>query len=552
VSVADLPSCQRSTTYDCSLVTGDRERLSPLLQAVVGIGSDLDLHSTLSRIVVSACQVADARYGALGVIGPDRRLVEFITDGLTVAQHDDIGDLPTGHGVLGLLTDEPRPLRLDDIAAHPRSFGFPPGHPVMRSFLGVPVRIRNQVYGNLYLAEKRDADRFSDDDEEIVVALAVAAGIAIDNARLYAAAGRRQRWLEATAEITNTLVGRVDRIDVLRLVAEHARNVSDAALVVILLYEETTGELHVEVTMPAAPSLDQVAIPLAGTPFEKVIAAGGHILVDNLDAAAIWPSVVPQGPALLAPLAMTGTVQGVLVVGLPAGSIGFDGETDTSMITTFAAQAALALERARAQEERELLVVLADRERIARDLHDVVIQRLFATGLGLQGLTRRTGRDDVRERLDQAIDELDSTIRDIRTAIFELHNPGAASVRAALTATVDEAAQTLGFRPRLTISGPIDLTVADSLRSDLLAVLSEALSNVVKHARATAVAIDVRVDSGRLVLRLADDGTGIGDADVGNGMTNLRGRAEDRGGDFTVADAEPHGTVLTWTVPLDG
>jgi len=428
--------------------------LSPLLQAVVGIGSDLDLHSTLSRIVVSACQVADARYGALGVIGPDRRLVEFITDGLTVAQHHDIGDLPTGHGVLGLLTDEPRPLRLDDIAAHPRSFGFPPGHPVMRSFLGVPVRIRDQVYGNLYLAEKRDADRFSDDDEEIVVALAVAAGIAIDNARLYAAAGRRQRWLEATAEITNTLVGQVDRIDVLRLVAENARNVSDAALVVILLYEETTGELHVEVTVPAAPSLDQVAIPLAGTPFEKVIAAGGHILVDNLDAAAIWPSVVPQGPALLAPLAMTGTAEGVLVVGLPAGSIGFDGETDTSMITTFADQAALALERARAQEQRELLVLLADRERIARDVHDVVIQRLFATGLGLQGLTRRTGRDDVRERLDQAIGELDSTIRDIRTAIFELHNPGAASVRAALTATVDEAAQTLGFRLGLTISGP--------------------------------------------------------------------------------------------------
>jgi signal transduction histidine kinase len=459
---------------------------------------------------------------------------------LTVAQHHDIGDLPTGHGVLGLLTDEPRPLRLDDIAAHPRSFGFPPGHPVMRSFLGVPVRIRDQVYGNLYLAEKRDADRFSDDDEEIVVALAVAAGIAIDNARLYAAAGRRQRWLEATAEITNTLVGQVDRIDVLRLVAEHARNVSDAALVVILLYEETTGELHVEVTVPAAPSLDQVAIPLAGTPFEKVIAAGGHILVDNLDAAAIWPSVVPQGPALLAPLAMTGTAEGVLVVGLPAGSIGFDGETDTSMITTFADQAALALERARAQEERELLVLLADRERIARDVHDVVIQRLFATGLGLQGLTRRTGRDDVRERLDQAIGELDSTIREIRTAIFELHNPGAASVRAALTATVDEAAQTLGFRLGLTISGPIDLTVADSLRSDLLAVLSEALSNVVKHARATAVAIDVRVDSGRLVLRLADDGTGIGDADVGNGMTNLRGRAEDRGGDFTVAEPPRH------------
>jgi signal transduction histidine kinase len=534
-------------------MTAGRERLWPLLQAVAGIGSDLDLHSTLSRIVVSACQVANARFGALGVIGRDRTLVEFITDGMTVTQRHDVGDLPTGRGVLGLLTDEPRPLRLDDIAGHPRSFGFPPGHPVMRSFLGVPVRIRDTVYGNLYLAEKRDAESFSDDDEEIVVALAVAAGIAIDNARLYAAAGRRQQWLEATAEITNTLVGQVDRTDVLRLVAQHAREVSQAELVAILLYEETTGELHVDITEPATPSLVRAALPMAGTPFEKVIAAGGHVLVDNLATAASWPAEVPQGPALLAPLAMTGTVQGVLVVGLAAGSVGFDGEADVSMITTFAAQAAFVLERARAQEDRELFVVLADRERIARDLHDVVIQRLFATGLGLQGLARRTGRDDVRERLDQAIDELDATIRDIRTAIFELHNPAAGSVRAALTAAVDEAAQTLGFRPRLTVSGPIDLTVADSLRSDLLAVVSEALSNVVKHARATAVTIDVRVDADRLLLRVADDGTGVGvgEADAGNGMTNLRGRAEDRGGEFALADAKPHGTVLTWHVPLD-
>jgi signal transduction histidine kinase len=220
------------------------------------------------------------------------------------------------------------------------------------------------------------------------------------------------------------------------------------------------------------------------------------------------------------------------------------------MITTFAAQGALALERARAQEERELLVVLADRERIARDLHDVVIQRLFATGLGLQGLTRRTSLDKVRERLDHAIDELDSTIRDIRTAIFELHHSAVGSVRAALTAAVDDAAQTLGFRPRLMVSGPVDLTVVDSLRSDLLAVVGEALSNVAKHAEAATVGVEVRVGSGRLVLRVADDGVGVRGAESGNGMANLRGRAEDRGGDFTMTDADPHGTVLIWDVSL--
>ncbi len=332
-----------------------RERLSPLLRAVVGIGSELDLRTTLSQIVISACQVADARYGALGIIGPDRTLTEFITDGVTATEHHIIGDLPTGRGVLGLLIDEPRPVRLDDIGAHPRSLGFPPGHPVMRSFLGVPVRIRDQVYGNLYLAEKRDAARFSDDDEEIVVALAAAAGIAIDNARLYAAAGRRQRWLEATAEITGSLLEQVDRADVLRLVAEHARDVAGAALVAILLYEQTTGDLHIEATAPHTADLEGMAVPLDGTAFAEVIATRGHVLVANLDTAARWPAPVPSGPALLAPLAMTGAVQGVLVVGLPADSIGFDGDTDINLITTFAAQAALAVQRADAQAERELL-----------------------------------------------------------------------------------------------------------------------------------------------------------------------------------------------------
>lgn len=532
-------------------VMAGRERLSSLLQAVVGIGSDLDVRSTLHRIVVSACRLAGARYGALGVIGPDRRLVEFITDGLTVTEHRAIGDLPTGGGVLGLLIDEPRPVRLADIAQHPRSFGFPPHHPVMRSFLGVPIRIRDEVYGNLYLTEKRDAAQFSDDDEEIVVALATAAGIAIDNARLYAAAGRRRRWLEATAEITNTLVGRVDRASALRLIADRAREVAGATLVMVLLHDEMTNQLRVEVTAPPTAELAQAVIPLAGTPFETVIGSTSHVLVDDLGDTTNWPRPMPAGPALLAPLAMTGAVRGVLVVGLPPDSVGFEGDTDVSMIITFAAQASLALERARAQGERELLMVVADRERIARDLHDVVIQRLFATGLGLQSLTRVTGRADVRARLDQAIDELDSTIRDIRSAIFELHAP-TVSLRSDLIAAVDSATTALGFRPRLQITGPIDHAVPDTLRSDLLAVVGEALSNVVRHARAGSAAIDVDVESSRLAVRVTDDGVGVTDPGAGNGLTNMRRRAKDRGGEFTMSSAEPRGTVLTWIVPLRG
>ena len=530
-------------------VMSSRERLAALLQAVVDIGGDLDLSSTLRRIVAAACQLAGARYGALGVIGPDRRLIEFITDGLTVSEHHAIGDLPTGRGVLGLLIDEPRPVRMADITAHPRSFGFPPNHPPMHSFLGVPVRIRDQVFGNLYLTEKHDGEQFSDDDELLVVALATAAGIAIDNARLYAAAGRRQQWLEATAEITNALVGEVDRASALMLVAQRAQAVAGAALVAVLLYDADAEELRVEVTTPESADLASGALPVAGTPFEAVIGSGDHVLVEDLASAVMWPAM-PAGPAVIAPFGSIDGGNGVLVVVLAADGVGFDGDTDINMITTFAVQAALALDRAQAQEQRQLLVVLEDRERIARDLHDVVIQRLFAAGLGLQSMSRLVSRDDLRKRLDQTVTDLDTTIRDIRTAIFELRAPAAASLHSELIETVEAASDSLGFRPTLQVAGLIDRGVPDSLRPEILAVLREALSNVLRHAHASAVEVSVSVAADLFTLRVRDDGVGITSAEGGNGLANMRNRAEDRAGEFSVTAAEPHGTTLTWTVPI--
>src|ERR687890_926687 len=229
-------------------VVTSRERLRALLDAVVGIGSDLDLRSTLQRIVEAACALAGARYGALGVIGPDRRLLsDFITHGIDPATHAAIGDLPRGRGVLGLLITDPQPVRMPDITRHRRSFGFPPHHPPMHSFLGVPVRTRDQVFGNLYLAEKQGADEFSDDDEEIVVALAAAAGVAIDNARLFALARRRERWLAAAAEITSVLLGTVRRAEALRLIARRAREVADADLVLVMLRDEDRHRYTIEV-----------------------------------------------------------------------------------------------------------------------------------------------------------------------------------------------------------------------------------------------------------------------------------------------------------------
>ena len=532
-------------------VMASRERLSALLEAVVGIGTDLDLHSTLQRIVVAATRLARARYGALGVIGPDRRLVEFITDGLTVSEHQRIGDLPTGRGVLGLLIDEPKPVRLRDIAEHPRSFGFPPHHPPMRSFLGVPIRARDQVFGNLYLTEKRDAEEFTQEDEEMVVALAVAAGVAIDNARLYAAAGYRQRWLEATAEITNVLLGEVERTSALRLVARRAREVSGAALVAVLLHDPEESRLTVEVVEPDRPALRGALLPADGGALGTVLAQGRAVSVDDLGAAADWPVDLDGGAAMIAPLAAAGTVQGLLVIAHEPGGAGFDGAVDVSMLTTFAGQAALALERARAQDEREMLVVLEDRERIARDLHDVVIQRLFATGLQLQSTSRLVVRPEVAGRIDSAVDDLDSTIRDIRSAIFELRSPVAATLRADIRATVDAAAASLGFRPELVLDGPIDSAVPDAVRPDLVAVLREALSNVVKHARATRVTVRIAVEAARLRMTVTDDGVGVpSEVDERSGLLNIRERAARHGGSVELTGGEPSGIAIDWVVPL--
>ncbi len=531
-------------------VMASRERLSALLDAVVGIGSNLDLSSTLRRIVTAACRLAGARYGALGVIGPDRLLVEFITDGIDEQTHRQIGDEPTGRGVLGLLIDEPHPVRLRDIAEHPRSYGFPPNHPVMRGFLGVPVRVRDQVFGNLYLTEKRNGGEFTEEDEETVVALAVAAGVAIDNARMYAAAGYRQRWLEATAEITTVLLGEVHQASALQLVARRVSEVAGAEQVLVLLPDPEQGTLRIEVCHPAAPRLAGTSLGTGGTLLAEILAESRAQLVPRLDAAANWPAPVSTGPALITPLASDSGVMGLLAVARAADRPRFE-DIDVSMLATFAGQATLALELARAQEQREALVLVADRERIARDLHDVVIQRLFATGLQLQSTARMTGKPEVEQRINDAVDNLDNTIRDIRSAIFELHTPAAGGLRTDIRGTVDAAAASLGFRPELRLDGPIDSAVPLESRPDLLAVLREALSNVVRHARASQVQISVSVLGGDLRLVIRDDGTGVPeDLDERSGLANMRRRAQDRGGRFAVSAASPTGTVVDWSVPL--
>jgi signal transduction histidine kinase len=534
-------------------VVASRERLRALLDAVVGIGSDLDLRSTLQRIVEAACALVGARYGALGVIGPDRLLSDFITDGVDAETHAAIGDLPHGRGVLGLLITDPQPVRMPDITRHPRSYGFPPHHPPMHSFLGVPVRTRDHIFGNLYLAEKQGAAEFSEDDEEIVVALAAAAGAAIDNARLFALAQRRERWLSAAAEITGVLLGTVRRTEALRLIARRAREVADADLVLLMLYDDDNARYVIEVADGAHPEAAGMVGKLLPVDADTARSFGQekYRSIENLRKAAEWPGPVPAGPALAAPLTGFDTLHGVLIVAHEPAHAGHD-EDDATLLSSFAGQAALALERVRAQEEREQLVVLEDRERIARDLHDVVIQRLFATGMQLQGVAAHALRPEAVTRINTAVDDLDATIRDIRRSIFELRAPVGVTLRTELRDAVDAAAGTLGFRPMFDVSGPVDSAVPDDIVPELLAVLREALSNVSRHAKATAVRVSVRAADGEVLLHIEDDGVGIDPALARGGIVNMGERAQDLGGTFEIGPGPAGGTVVTWRVPLTG
>ncbi len=367
-------------------------QLHRLLDAVLAVGSELDLPAVLRTIVESARDLAEAQYAALGVLDEDKtHLEQFITTGIDEPHIRAIGELPKGHGILGVLIADPRPIRLPDLKEHPDSYGFPPNHPPMTSFLGVPIRTRGDVFGNLYLTEKHDGQAFTDVDEELVVALAVAAGIAIENARLH------NRLQEAT--------------------------------------------------------------------------------------------------------------------------------------------------------------VLEERDRIARDLHDKVIQRLFATGLTLQGAARLSVRPEVATRLDQAVADLDDTVREIRTTIFELETVRSrAGCRQGVLALTQDLSRALGFSPAVRFEGPVDTVVTGDLCEVVLTVVGEGLSNVADHAAATRVEVTITAGD-QLTVVVQDNGRGMGSEQPapgrGRGLRNLRDRAERLGGTFTTTPTRDGvGTRIEWQVPL--
>jgi len=522
-----------------------------LLDAVIGIGTDLDLSSTLNRIVTAACELVEARYGALGVVGPDgKRLVRFILHGVTDDEIAAIGPFPEGHGLLGLLVEHPVPLRLHDLTEHPQSYGFPPNHPPMQSFLGVPIRTRDHAFGNLYLTEKAEGADFTEEDERT----AAAAGVVIDNARLYADTERRRRWHEVTAEITQLMLGDFDPDDALRLIARRAREVSGARVGAVLLSSD--DDLVVEAVDGPEEFQQYVGrhvpgdLPVLG----DVVHGGRQVVIDDFAQAVKEngqlvdvPEVESLGPCVMAPLpAGTHVTGGLLLVAAEHGAV-LEG---TDLVRMFAGQATLALDRAQAQRDQSMLAVLEDRDRIARDLHDLVIQRLFATGLQLQGMHRLV-EPDVQERIGRAVEDIDATIRDLRAAIFALHHQlGHRSLRADVQSLVAEYAESLGFRPRLTCEGPLDTAVPVTVRPQILAAIRESLSNVVRHARASEVTVHVIVANGEVVARVADNGVGLDAGSRQSGLRNLRERAETLGGTVLLQSNQPQGTILELRAPL--
>jgi two-component system, NarL family, sensor histidine kinase DevS len=537
-------------------VLSTRDRVQSLLEAVVAVGSSLELEVLLRSIVETAVSLVDARYGAMGVIGEGDRLAEFIPVGLTEGEIEAIHHWPEGKGLLGLLVSEPEPLRLADIKDHSASFGFPAGHPPMKTFLGAPIRIRGEVYGNLYLTEKYGGGQFDTEDEAVLVALAAAAGVAIENARLYEAARRQQRWLSATAEVTRHLLSGAEPGDALSMITEKALEITGADLVMVTL--PLPGNREVRVEHAAGEGAEQalgLVVPMRGSVAEQVITTGERMTIADHSAderiSQQARGRLGLGPLEVVPLGAPGQVRGVLSAGRMLGAMPLSAAA-ADMLATFAAQAAIALELAAHRRQAEQMAVFEDRDRIARDLHDLVIQRLYATGMSLQGAISQITSLEVAGRVSRSVDALDDTIREIRSAIFALQtHPEArpAAIRARVLYVAQEMTSALGFAPTLQLDGAVDTAVPADIAEHLLTVLREALSNVARHSGASKVEVSVRVQDG-LVLTVRDNGKGITPGGRRSGLRNLEQRAAGLGGSLVTGTADGGGTELIWRVPI--
>ncbi|MFE0516796.1 GAF domain-containing protein [Streptomyces sp. NPDC058964] len=538
---------------------GTRDRVHSLLEAVLSVGRELDLEQALHSIVEAAAVLVDAEYAALGVIGPDgKRLSAFHTVGVTEEEIARIGPYPEGHGILGELIRDPEPLCLAKISEHPASYGFPPHHPPMNSFLGVPIRVRDQVFGNLYLTEKRGGGQFDEEDVSVTQTLAVAAGVAIDNARLYAESRLRERWLRANAEITQSLMSGAERTEALGLIAVRAMEITGAALAVVAMPMADTDALTVELALgQEAEALRGLVLSegdsLIGEAFTSAAAVTSEDVTHDARVPAGPPESAGLGPSVAVPIGTgEGGVRGVVLLVREAGAVPFS-DKETEPLQVFAAQAAIAMELAERRRDAEQIAVLQDRDRIARDLHDLAIQRLFATGMTLQSAGRFIEHAEASERVLRAVDDLDETIKIIRSTIFGLRareGTAGTGLRARVVRAVGEAASVLGFAPSVRMEGLVDTEVPRDIADHAIAVLSEALTNVARHARAARADVALTTDGRELRLMVTDNGMGIPSGGRRSGLRNMEERAEQLGGRLELRSPDDGGTTLEWRVPV--
>ncbi|MET9620274.1 GAF domain-containing protein [Streptomyces sp. NPDC006464] len=568
-AVPDLPDPLEAATQATrslqGLSTELTARVPQLLEAMRSVGTGLELHSTLDRICETAAELADARYAAIGVVDEEGDgLSDFVTHGVDEDTARRIGRRPDGHaGLLGALIREPQTIRLADLSSDPRAAGFPPGHPPMRTFLGVPIRVQGEIFGNLYLSEKHDGGEFNDYDLHMVRVLATEAGIAIGNARLYEAARQRERWIDGSVAVTTALLSGGDADDALAVVAEQARRLADSAAGIVLLPAGEEGGLEIVAVSSDRPAKSLGVVIPPESPVVERLLAGEAVFVDDAstDPRMLSRLADQYGPSMLLPLHSGGKVLGALATPRARGARPFT-EAERTLATQFASQAALALMMADAQRDRERLAVYEDRDRIARDLHDLVIQRLFATGMMLESAQRRSIVPAVRDGVGKAVDELDVTIQEIRTAIFALQQGPAeapSGLRTRVLREINMAAVPLGFKPAHRFLGPVDATVGELTGKNLVAALREALSNAFRHASATR--IEVVVDAGAELpdgssavrLSVADDGVGIPQGGRRSGLRNLTRRAESLGGSSWCGPGigdDGGGTTVFWQAPL--
>ena len=530
-----------------------------LLEAGLTLASELSLPIVLQRIVDLAVDVTDARYGALGVIGEGGTLVEFVTTGISAAQRKKIGALPTGRGVLGSLIQDPKPLRLANMANHPQSVGFPPDHPAMHSFLGAPVQARGSVFGNIYLTEKRTASEFSLDDEEALIVLATQAGVAIANATLYEQVKARERWLDAVHDITDRILGGVPEAELLESIAEHALDLAGADAATVITVGDAPGQLVVAAAAGArSGEMRGQTLPVEGSISGAVMKSGEAMAFDDLSAddRAYQPMVRlgRYGPAYFGPLRVPKAVKGTLMVANLKGGTPFQPD-QLKQVATFADQASIAIEYGRSQAELRKLGLMEERERIAKELHDGIIQSLFAVGMGLQATALMAGSAETSSRLEGAVEELDRVIRDLRNYIFGLR-PGILADRL-LDQALKQLASETQAHSRLTVGVDIDSGLAAALSSrsaDLVQLAREALSNVVRHAQASRATVTLRREGSDAILEIEDDGVGFepNEGTLGNGLTNMRERSASFGGLLELNSRNGHGTRLRVTFPARG